>query len=287
MDAEKEARRLKVTYQAAADSLAAILRAEDPALFDGAAAVRLRDRVGEIIARLDHAATTWVNRSLAAAYKAQQAVTRNRLLIMGEEQSKRFRPARHEKAKKTLIRQTLKDLYKANRTFREVAEQFIGMLDEAHRGLGNLQAMTGAEEAQIAEMARKAVQDGLARQTLKNQIRDFLAKKLKGEAFIVINGRHYQAGKYAELVARVRMRDAASEATINSAKEYEHDLVEIPAQGGACEDCQAIQGKVYSISGNDPEFEALTDENRPPIHPNCRHYLRVVSRSTMKFGGTP
>jgi hypothetical protein len=269
MDVEKEARRLKVIYQAAADNLAATLQAVDPAEFTGAVAVRIRDRVDSLIASLNRSARAWAKKALAAAYRAEQTVTRNRLLILGKKKTARLPAGRHERAEKKLIKQTLKDLYKANATFTEISDQYIGMLAEARRGIEQLHAFTGAEEAEIGKMAAEAVRDGLARQTLKNQIRDFLAEKLKGKAFIVINGRNYQAGKYAELVARVQLREAATEATLNSAKEYDHDLVEIPAKGGSCDICQEIEGQVYSISGNDPEYPALTEENRPPIHPRC------------------
>lgn len=228
---------------------------------------------------------SWAKKALAAAYRAEQVVTRNRLLILGREKTKRLPAGRHERKVKELIEQTLRDLFRANGTFADVAEQYLGMLGEARRGIEQLQAFTGTEEAEIGKMAADAVRQGLARQTLKNQIRDFLAEKLKGKDFIVINGRHYNAGKYAELVARVRLREAATEATLNSAKEYDHDLIEIPAKGGSCEECLEIEGKIYSISGTDPEYPPLTDENRPPIHINCRHYLRVVSRSTLKFRG--
>jgi len=283
MDVNAEARRLKVIYQAAANTLADVLRAADPASFDGSAAVRIRDRVTMLIASLDRSARAWAKKALAAAYRAEQMVTRNRLLILGKKKTARLPAGRHERTEKELIRQTLEDLYKANATFSDVAEQYLGMLAEANRGIQKVQAFTGAEEAEIAEMAARAARQGVARQTLKNQIRDFLAEKLKGEAFIRINGRNYNAGKYAELVARVRLREAATEATLNSAKEYDHDLVEIPAKGGSCDICQEIEGKIYSISGADPEYPPLTDENRPPIHPRCRHYVRVVSRSTLKF----
>jgi hypothetical protein len=283
MNFEKEARRLKVIYQAAANELAAVLRAQDPAFFTEAAAVRIRDRVDSLVASLDGSAKAWTSRALAAAYKAEQKVTRTRLLIMGREKAKRFRAARHERAEKALIKATLKDLYKANRTIRDIAEQYIGLLAEGKRGIEQLQAMTGAEKKMIGEWADEAVKEGLARQTLKNQIRDYLTEKLKGQSFIRINGRNYNAGKYADLVARVRMRDAATQATLNSAAEYDHDLVEIPYKDNSCEICQKIEGQVYSISGNTPGYPVLTEEKKTPIHPRCRHYTRVVSASELKF----
>lgn len=276
-----------MAYQSAAASLARVLGAADPATFDAAAAARIRNQVDAVIARTDRIAQVWTRRVLTAAYKAERIVTDNRLAIIGAEKTGRPAEKRHDRTIRKLIKQTLKDLFKANSTFAKVASQYIGLLNEGRSEIHKLQALSGTEEAAIGEMARDAVREGYARQTLKNQIKDFLAKKLNGEGFIVINGRNYNAGKYADLVARVRMREAATEATLNAANDYDHDLVEIPAKGGSCEDCQKIEGKVYSISGKTPGYPVLDEDSRVPIHPNCEHYLRVVSESSLSFRSAP
>lgn len=269
-------------YQKTADDLAGMLRALDPAVFGPGKARAVRERVDRMIGRLDRAAQAWARRALGAAYRDQRAVTENRLAILGHKKKARAGAAdRHERALGRRIRLTLKDLWKANATMATTAEQYLGLLDASRRGLERLQAMSKTDAAKIADLADAAVEEGLARHTFKKQILEVLADRLKGRDFIIVKGRRYQAGKYAELVARTELRDAASDATLASAKDYDHDLVEIPSKGGSCGDCKQIEGKTYSISGKTAGYPVLTADVTPPLHPNCEHYLRVVSRGSL------
>lgn len=65
------------------------------------------------------------------------------------------------------------------------------------------------------------------------------------------------------------------------------DLYEISSHGTTCAICAPLEGRVYSKSGNDPDFPPLAsafgkvDSNGPDsltnsylnIHPNCLHVL--------------
>ncbi|MEN6311205.1 MAG: phage minor capsid protein, partial [Acidobacteriota bacterium] len=175
------------------------------------------------------------------------------------------------------------DLAKANRTILRIAKKYVSLVDQGRRAAAKLQALTGEEGETIGKWAAEAVAEGQTGRELQIRIMEYLRGQFSDGKFIVISGRNYKLSKYSELVASYRLREAATEATINAALEYDHDLVEIPAKGGSCEDCIDIEGKVYSLSGNDPKYPKLTDEERPPIHPRCRHYLRVVSESSLKF----
>lgn len=270
MDRDKEERALKMIYQGTADTLAGILRSLDPADFGPGKARVVREKVDRLIGRLDRAAQAWARRALGAAYREQRTVTENRLAILGRKKKARDGGTdRHARALAKRVRLTLKDLWKANATMATTAEQYLGLLDESRRGLERLQAMSKADAAKIADLADAAVEEGLARHELKKQVLEVLADRLKGRDFIVVKGRRYRAGKYAELVARTELREAASDATLTSAKDYDHDLVEIPSKGGSCGDCQKIEGKTYSISGKTPGFPVLTEDVTPPLHPNC------------------
>jgi len=101
----------------------------------------------------------------------------------------------------------------------------------------------------------------------------------KGQtAFVDRLGRKWRLDTYAEMVARTTTREAASVATLNTCQEYGQDLVRITVHYPTCEICAPLQGKVYSISGNDDRYPKLTDERRPPIHPHCRHVLAPYVR---------
>ncbi|WP_079908063.1 phage minor capsid protein [Carboxydocella sp. JDF658] len=97
-------------------------------------------------------------------------------------------------------------------------------------------------------------------------------------AFVDKLGRKWRLDSYAEMVARTTTREAASAATINTCREAGLDLVKITTHYPTCEKCAPLQGKVFSISGQDKRYPKLTDEYRPPIHPNCRHSLHPYVR---------
>jgi hypothetical protein len=152
-------------------------------------------------------------------------------------------------------------------------------------------------EQQLARMIAEGTLEGLgpdelgrrisatlqdaASQRLKGYVTDELRERLERTArgeVIAITGRdgklrHYNLKKYGELVARTAPRQAATEGAIARQLALGGDLVTISVHSGSCPVCLPIQGKTYSLTGKTPGFPVLTDDKRPPIHPNCGHVL--------------
>lgn len=103
------------------------------------------------------------------------------------------------------------------------------------------------------------------------RMRSTLTQRLQENAdngqFLTINGRNYQIGKYAELVARTRTREAQTIGTIRTIQEFGLDLVKWKASADACEICLPFDGEIYSISGKSQEHPVLSES--PPVHPHC------------------
>lgn len=83
---------------------------------------------------------------------------------------------------------------------------------------------------------------------------------------------------YASMVARSTTREASNTAKLNAAMEHGYDLVLFTEHYPTCEICAPIQGRVYSISGEDKRFPALDmlpgfKDGYKNLHPNCRHVL--------------
>ena len=91
-------------------------------------------------------------------------------------------------------------------------------------------------------------------------------------------GRRWRLDSYAGMVARTTTREAASVATLNTCREFGLDLVQISQHYPTCPLCAPIQGKVYSISGEDKRYPRYTDEVRIPKHPNCLHSVHPYVR---------
>jgi len=282
MDIDREARRLEVIYEAAAGKLMATLLGLDVLNFTEIGAMRVRERVDVIIRGLNRGAARWLGKSVRVAYEGEHRITENRLLMMGAERNGR-RTKVHGLAIKRTINAVAKDLVKANESIRQIAGQYIGLVREGATGAKELQAfskLTEKEKARVQDLVDWAFREGESRGALRSRIMDYLRTRLQGDKFITINGRNYKIGKYIDLVAGHALRTAQSEATEATAREYDHDLIEIPAKGGSCEEiCVPLEGKVYSLTGQTPGYPVL--DKRPPFHPRCRHYERVVSETIL------
>jgi hypothetical protein len=123
----------------------------------------------------------------------------------------------------------------------------------------------------------------------KRRLKDALAKKLIDGEYITIidkNGkeRKYNLDTYSELVTRTKLMDASCQAVLDTAGEVGADLVQVDAHNTLCEVCAEYEGKIFSISGNDPNFPELDVDF--PIHPNCQHNITVVFREALQADGT-
>lgn len=97
--------------------------------------------------------------------------------------------------------------------------------------------------------------------------------------------RTYGLESYSRIVARTASRMAHSEGIMQTAKEFGEDLVQISVHARSCPRCLPVQGRVFSVSGDNKDFPALTDENRPPIHPNCAHVLLPAPEAFLRRRG--
>lgn len=84
-------------------------------------------------------------------------------------------------------------------------------------------------------------------------------------------GRTWNLDSYCEMVARTTTREATSMGTINRLTAGGYDLVQISEHEPTCGECAAIQGKVFSLSGNTEGYPRY--DNYIPVHPQCLHVL--------------
>jgi hypothetical protein len=131
------------------------------------------------------------------------------------------------------------------------------------------------------------IADGLIKGEPRRTVSDAILKGLRDqmgeEKFLTINGRNYRPEPYARLVARTRTREASSKGTVNTALRYGVDLVQWDLHSEICEYCAQFAGRVYSISGMDPDFPML--KQLPPLHPNCKCNPVPVTREALEDRG--
>lgn len=115
-----------------------------------------------------------------------------------------------------------------------------------------------------------------------NDMKNWLIKQLQDEGFMTVQygqgAGAYQVplDTYANMVVRSTTREAGNQAMENQLSENGYDLVEMSTHYPTCEVCAPLQGRVYSISGKDKRFPALSiafSSGYHNVHPNCRHVI--------------
>jgi hypothetical protein len=281
-------------YANAAAEIVVILRGLEPDTYTPTAGALATSRIRIIVDCLDLMAAGWARVSIKEAYDDSKAIAETRLEAIGAVKPKPRRwtrpvPDRHALTIDKYTRLTVKDYVRANRTILATAGKYLNVLAHAGKKLGEyredaaVQAFSSAEiKKYLDEFIAKATAEHTPSQGLARSIMDQLLAILDGEDFIEINGRDYNLRSYSELVARTRMRDAATDATLNECAEYDNDLVEIPEHASVCEECIPHIGKVFSISGTSDTYPLLPDGG-PPWHPNDFCYINPTSETALKW----
>ena len=148
-----------------------------------------------------------------------------------------------------------------------------GKLNDANNFIGR-RIQDAVRQAGIDAVAQKLAQGQTVNQCKKNLIHSLL-----DEGITCIKdrrGRNINLSSYAEVVARSTTREATNTATLNQLQNYGYDLVKMSSHSPTCSICALYQGRVYSISGNNPDYPPLDTAysgDYANIHPNCAHVL--------------
>lgn len=227
-------------------------------------------QIKEEIEFLDGRALAWARTAIPGTYRIGAMIEKER--VRG---ATRFNPmfTIHKRAVDVLMEQTVLDLYAANSTIYANAERFIRRTQQIVESEQSLNRMIAA-----------GILEGQARVEVSDAIQAAIERKLGKGQLITAGKRTFTPEYYAELVARTRTREAVTEGTKNACMEDGIDLVQISAHIHRREDpCTPFMGKIFSISGTDPDFPKLTET--PPYHPNCWHIMTPVSKVALKFRG--
>jgi SPP1 gp7 family putative phage head morphogenesis protein len=95
-----------------------------------------------------------------------------------------------------------------------------------------------------------------------------LVEKRGFTALIDRGGKRWKIDTYAQMLVRTHMNKSNNRGTINRLIENGVDLIEMSSHENPSDMCAPLQGKIYSISGDNKKYPKAPDL---PIHPNCRH----------------
>jgi hypothetical protein len=264
-------------------------------------------KVREIVRRLDVIATKWARTAIAEAYKSKRlevGPAAKRASTFGKP-SEQGRAAR---AIPRLVENAASSLVKANRTIEASAREFLAAYESAFGAVDIARAKTEAMQfmdAGVAEDMERKVKYYLSRNydegSIARKLRKYLEKVVSGDDFIEVGGKFFELKYYAEMVARSELHNAYVDATVDECKAYDCDLVQFSRHASPCPICAQLEGKVFSISGDDEQFPPLNEPVQVEVmtktesktidvdprfpHPNCEHNLNPVTRAILRASG--
>lgn len=244
-------------------------------------AIETRENIDELIQMLNRAAIKWTKKAVPEAYEKAYSISKTRLEILGIIKDYSFREKIHRQAIEEQENITMDVLIKANQSIKVNVATFLYLASQASKGLSQFQAFDMRDEEFIDELLGDALRAGETRNYAMRTVRDYFKARFGEAQFININGRNYDMQKYADLVAKTRLRVTQSEAVKKSCDEYQNDLIQISDHGTEFDDiCLFYEGGVFSISGSDTKYPFL--DAWPPFHPRCQHSASPTSEIALE-----
>lgn len=212
-------------------------------------------QVNEILVKTNRAAVEWSQRVIPDLYQRGVVETVQSLQELGITTAGFDTFAQlHTRAIDLLVRNTIEDLTDAT--------NFVGR-----------QIRDSVRQAGLEAIAQKVATGATVRQAKRRLQQTLVDQGLNG--IRDKRGRMISLDAYASTVARSTTREATNTATINHLKALDYDLVKMSSHATTCSICAALQGRVYSLTGNTPGYPVLTQAfgSHANIHPNCRHVI--------------
>lgn len=104
------------------------------------------------------------------------------------------------------------------------------------------------------------------------------------DCFIDRGGHRWTLENYAEMAVLTAIERSTISGYVDTMEEYGYDLAIIDGHAGACPICEAWEGVIVSVSGNNPDYPSLDEaESAGCFHPRCLHgittYYPDISRA--------
>ncbi len=269
---EARIRALSETYRKRQERLTRMLLKSNLTSFQRFRAEEILKQVRLETTYLNRKAVEFARATSPRAYQAGWEVAKKSAIEAGIDRSVNFGNQVNTRSVRVITDQISKDLVSGNESMRKNVTNLIRQTQQ---------------QVLNEEAINRSIADGLVEGQTRRQVSDDLQRQFReqlGEQrFITAGKRQFTPEEYSELVARTRTREAAAQGTVNGAVQYGMDLVQIDVHGDACPFCRTRMGRVYSVTGNHPDFPKL--DRKPPFHPNCECNIFGVNESTLRRRG--
>lgn len=142
-------------------------------------------------------------------------------------------------------------------------------------------------KAEITQRIATGMIQGSAVKQAAEQIKSVLASE-GIDSFVDSAGRSWSLDRYAEMLYRTKIVEARNMGMVNKIVENGFDLAQVSIHGSLHRACAVWEGKIVSLTGNDPNYPTLEDAIATGLfHPNCEHAVNVLtpdlSNKTMAY----
>jgi hypothetical protein len=160
--------------------------------------------------------------------------------------------------------------------------------EEKFNRLMSMTQQLNITEKELDKLIREEFEKNRSVFNVQKRIQGALLDDALEKKYIVLidkNGKpiNYQLKTYAEMLARTKIREAQTSATVNVALSSGGDLVKVSSHNTETAYDAQFEGKTFSLSGTDPDFPGVID--LPPFHPNCRHVITVTYKEIFDIRG--
>ena len=248
-------------------------------------AAKVQEKIDRLIKMLNRSVTKWAKTAIPEIYDKGREVAETRLEILGAEQNEEFPKKTHEQSIEFEMNETIDTLIRANLSIKLNVATYLYIVNQAARRIAQIQEFDFRDEAFVSELLDDAIIAGETRTYAKNLVMGHIKDEVGEGNFIRIRGRNYNMKKYADTVAKTRLRTVQTKSVLNSCKEYDNDLVEVSSHGCDCIICETYEGGIFSLSGKSTTYPYL--DSYPPWHPRCQHHIRPTSEEALKARGEP
>ena len=153
--------------------------------------------------------------------------------------------------------------------------------------LADLNNSRNAAERRILRLFDDRYADVIGAVSFELATGDMTAKQAVGEAlqrfadqgitgFIDRGGHHWTLESYSEMAVLTAIERSTISGYVDTMQSYGYDLAVIDGHIGSCPICEAWEGVIISVSGNDPNYPSLNEaEGAGCFHPRCMHGIHT------------
>lgn len=163
--------------------------------------------------------------------------------------------------------------------------QISALVDDASKSFGDALTLVGRNVRSITTQAfqreiRARIAEGVVTAETRKQIVAGVKQQLRDRGLTALvdrGGKNWTLDRYADMLARTKLREARNTGLGSKMLENGQDLVQVSINGSDHEACADWEGKILSMTGKTDGFDTVDQATSDGLfHPNCKHTVNPI-----------